>query len=331
MVFIPEEHYLWDFWLVSPREWKDTRALYHLYYLQAPRSLHDPDLRHGVATVGYAVSPDLRRWIHCGTVLEAGLPGSWDDRAIWTGSVTTRDGLAYMFYTGLSQAEQAPVQRIGLAISTDLEHWERHPNNPLLEVDTRWYEPQSVEQGGIQTWRDPYVVYASEEQAYYMFLSARVNEGSYDGRAVIGLARSTNLLSWEMLPPVSIPGDFAEMEVPQVVPLNGRYYLLFCATRHAEARTSPLKSDSWAGTHYLVADKLTGPYRQLSDEPLVADAPGTYYAGKLIRVEAGSLSFMAWRQWDEVGNFYGGLSNPAEMYVLPDGRLYVDQQQLWAV
>ncbi len=327
MVFTPEEHYLWDFWLVSPHEWRDACALYHLYYLQAPRSLHDPDLRHRVATVGHAVSPDLRWWMHCGTVLEAGLPGSWDDRAIWTGSVTVRDDLAYMFYTGLSQAEQAPVQRIGLAISADLEHWERHPGNPLLEVDTRWYEPQSVEQWGTQTWRDPHVVYASDEKAYYMFLSARVNEGSYDGRAVIGLARSTDLLSWEMLPPVSIPGDFTEMEVPQVVPLNGRYYLLFCATRHGAAHAGK----GWAGTHYLVADTLTGPYRQLTDEPLVADAPGTYYAGKLVPGSEGALFFMAWRQWDEEGNFSGSLSDPADVQVLPDGRLHVDQQQLWAV
>ena len=327
MVFIPEEHYLWDFWLVSPQEWVDAHALYHLYYLQAPRSLHDPNLRHSVATVGHAVSRDLRRWVHRGTVLEAGRPGSWDDRAIWTGSVTIRDNLAYMFYTGLSQAERAPVQRIGLALSSDLVHWERHPGNPLLEVDTRWYEPQSVEQGGIQTWRDPHVVYASDEKAYYMFLSARVNEGSYDGRAVIGLARSTNLLSWEMLPPVSIPGDFMEMEVPQVVPLNGRYYLLFCATRHGVAHAG----NGWAGTHYLVADRLTGPYRQLTDEPLVADAPGTYYAGKLVLGSEGTLFFMAWRQWDEEGNFSGSLSDPAEVHILPDGRLQVDQQQLWAV
>ena len=35
MVFIPEQHYLWDFWLVSPHEWGDPRAPYHLYYLAA--------------------------------------------------------------------------------------------------------------------------------------------------------------------------------------------------------------------------------------------------------------------------------------------------------
>ena len=162
-----------------------------------------------------------------------------------------------------------------------------------------------------------------------MFLSARVNAGPPDGRGVIGLARSTDLLSWEVLPPVSVPGDFSELEVPQVVPLNGRYYLLFCAARHAAARLSHRQGSGWSGTHYLVASKLTGPYRQLTEEPLVADASGTYYAGKLVRDSAGELSFMAWRQWDERGNFCGGLSDPAAVHILPGGRLHVDSQQLW--
>lgn len=329
MVFIPEQHYLWDFWLVSPHEWRDEYPLYHLFYLQAPRSLHDPNVRHGMATVGHAVSHDLRHWVHRGTVLEAGSPGSWDDRAIWTGSVTIRNGRAYMFYTALSTADQTAVQRIGLAVSSDLVHWERHPDNPLLTVDTRWYESQSTELMGTQTWRDPHVVYHSDEQVYYMFLSARVNKGSHDGRGVIGLARSADLLSWEILPPVSIPGDFTEMEVPQVVSLRGRYYLLFCATRHAALRLSHMKGGGWIGTHYLVADTLTGPYHSLTDDPLVADATGMYYAGKLVQGKLGDLFFMAWRQWDEEGNFYGGLSDPAEVHILPDGRLQVQSQQLW--
>jgi beta-fructofuranosidase len=162
-----------------------------------------------------------------------------------------------------------------------------------------------------------------------MFLTARVNAGTSDGRGVIGLARSTDLLSWEVLPPVSLPGNFTEMEVPQVVALNSRYYLLFCATRHAAARLSPGEGRGWAGTYYLVADKLTGPYRPLTDEPLVADATGTYYAGKLVRDNAGGLYFIAWRQWDEEGNFCGGLSDPAPVHVLPDGRLQIDPKQLW--
>ena len=331
MAFLPEQHYMWDFWLVTPQEWGDGEALYHLYYLQAPRTLSDPNDRHVQATVGHAVSHDLRQWVQRGTVLEAGQQGSWDDRAIWTGSVTVRNKLAYMFYTGISQAEQGPVQRIGLAISNNLEDWIRSPDNPRLEVDARWYELQSAAQLEAQAWRDPCVVYSSEEQAYYMFLTARVKEGPADGRGVIGLARSTDLLRWEVLPPVSTPGDFSEMEVPQVVALNGRYYLLFCAARHAASRLAKSGNTAWYGTHYLVSDKLTGPYYSLTDEPLVADAAGTFYAGKLVRDKSGALFFMAWRQWDAGGVFYGGLTDIAPVQILSDGRLQVDSQQLWNV
>ncbi|HEY6409617.1 MAG TPA: hypothetical protein VIY29_19330, partial [Ktedonobacteraceae bacterium] len=84
----------------------------------------------------------------------------------------------------------------------------------------------------------------------------------------------------------------------------------------------------WSGTHYLVADELTGPYSPLTGEPLVADAAGTYYAGKLVLNRAGALFFMAWRQWDEEGNFCGGLSEIAAVHILPDGRLQVDLEQL---
>jgi beta-fructofuranosidase len=161
-----------------------------------------------------------------------------------------------------------------------------------------------------------------------MFLSARVNVGPLDGRGVIGLARSTDLLSWEVLPPISIPGDFTEMEVPQVVPLNGRYYLLFCTSRHASVRLSKKGINSWLGTHYLVSNNVTGPYLPLTDEPLMADAMGTYYAGKLVRGIRGELNFMAWRQWDEKGNFCGGLSKIAPVHILPDGRLHIEPKQL---
>ncbi len=83
------------------------------------------------------------------------------------------------------------------------------------------------------------------------------------------------------------------------------------------------------GTHYLVASKLTGPYLSITDEPLVADAAGTYYAGKLVTVVGGDLNFIAWRQWDEKGNFCGGLSDIAPVHVLSDGRLQVDPERLW--
>lgn len=112
--------------------------------------------------------------------------------------------------------------------------------------------------------------------------------------------------------------------------LNERFYLLFCAARHSATRLAHQEDRGWSGTHYLVADKLTGPYHSLTNEPLVADATGTFYAGKLVRDIEGDLYFMAWRQWDEKGNFCGGLSDIARVHILPDGRLQVDARQLWS-
>ncbi len=48
------EHWLWDFWFAQDGD--DV----HLFHLQAPRSLGDPALRHANATIGHAVSRDLR-------------------------------------------------------------------------------------------------------------------------------------------------------------------------------------------------------------------------------------------------------------------------------
>ena len=347
MVFVPADRYLWDFWL-APRRPGSTDP-YRLFYLQAPRDLPDPELRHGVATVGQAVSRDLVHWEERGTALEAGPAGSWDDRAIWTGSIVERDGMFHWFYTGIGRRDW--VQRIGLATSDDpdLERWERHPSNPLLEADPRWYEKQVAGLWPAEACRDPWLVWAPDEAVYYMLYTAREREpdpsspdagtaasperavGPMDGRGVIGLARSTDLVEWEPLPPLVAPGEFGEMEVPQVVHLDDRWYLLFCTAKHAAdrlARTGP--TGRWFGTHYLVADDLLGPYRLLTDEPLVGDEAGSYYAGRIVDDPDGRPVFLAWRQWSIVGTFLGGLSDPSPVRVLADGRLEVESAMLWS-
>ena len=55
--------WLWDFWLA------DDGDRYHLYFLQAPRALGDPGLRHVNARVGHAVSADLVDWDYLGVCL----------------------------------------------------------------------------------------------------------------------------------------------------------------------------------------------------------------------------------------------------------------------
>ena len=54
-MFVPRiaDQWIWDSWIA------DDGELFHLFFLQAPRSLVDPDLRHTSARIGHATSTDL--------------------------------------------------------------------------------------------------------------------------------------------------------------------------------------------------------------------------------------------------------------------------------
>ena len=97
------DHWLWDFWFA-----RDDEEI-HVFYLQAPRSLGDPELRHVNATIGHAVSRDGRRWRVLPDALGRGPEGAFDDLATWTGSVVRYDGRRHLFYTGISRADGVAV------------------------------------------------------------------------------------------------------------------------------------------------------------------------------------------------------------------------------
>src|SRR3954452_16296261 len=169
------DHWLWDFWFATDGD--DV----HVFYLQAPRSLGDPELRHHHATIGHAVSADLRTWRTLPDALGPGAPGAFDDLATWTGSVLRHDGRWHLFYTGVSRAEDGRVQRVGRASSGDLARWERH--GPVLEADPRWYE-KLADGEGEEHWRDPWVVRDDETGRFHMLLTARAHHGPLDARGV---------------------------------------------------------------------------------------------------------------------------------------------------
>src|SRR5919107_3609452 len=88
------DRWVWDFWLV--RDGTD----YHAFYLQAPRSLGDPELRHLNASVGHAASKDLRHWRGLPDALSAGPAGGWGERAGWDRMVGPGKGRGAKFFTG---------------------------------------------------------------------------------------------------------------------------------------------------------------------------------------------------------------------------------------
>ncbi len=305
---------IWDFWL-APR--MAPANSFHIFFLQAPRSIPDPEDRHNLATIGHAVSSDLRDWKYLGTALEPGPPGAWDDYTTWTGS-TIRDGsLWWTFYTGRNRAESGRIQRIGAATSPDLGEWTRLESE-LLVADQRWYHTWNHEGDFPEDCRDPWVIRHDGE--WLMYFTASSTTEPRDSRGVVGLARSPDLRRWEHLGPLQTPRQFGEIEVPQVLTLGGKWILLFCTAQHSDMQQS--LGTSWNGSHYLVGDSPMGPFQLTMSQPLLADGSGTLYAARIIADPwLPAPVILAWRKWDEAGNFAGDLIDPIPLLIGPRGEL----------
>lgn len=296
------DKWVWDFWFA------EDGGTTHVFYLQAPRALGDPDLRHRHATLGHAVSSDLRRWTVLPDPLPASPAGAWDDLATWTGSVIARGGTWYLLYTGISTNDRGLVQRIGVATSWDLERWERYGDAPVLEADPTWYEPLDVTVWPDQAWRDPWVFRDPDGNRYHALITARSGTGPADARGVIGHAVSSDLLSWEVRPPLDSPAGFGQLEVPQVVE-DGDTALLVFSTARAQlsaGRRRTVGDGLGTGTYVCRGPGPLGPFAVPETTPLL---PATdLYSGKLVR-RGGGWFLMGFVDTVD-GDFVGEISDP---------------------
>ena len=309
--------WIWDFWLV----WENGR--HHVFYLQAPRSPGRPALRHHQASVGHAASADLRSWHVLADALQPGPPGRWDDLAIWTGSVINHGDRWYMLYTGINKAESGLVQRIGLAVSDDLLHWEKHPANPVLHADPRWYELLDLDRWRDQSWRDPWLFKHPDDGSFHALITARSRTGAPGGAGVVGHARSDDMVEWEVLPPLTEQGRAAQLEVPQLVKLNGRYQLLVSCLAE-DHFPSELNGPSQTGTFIYSAEEILGLYAYTGGPIAAPDGPlGPLYAGKLVETHGGAWYFMAFRG-DGDRSFTGELTDPLPVRHHHDGRIVIN-------
>ena len=313
------DHWTWDFW--TAQDGPDT----HLYFLKAPRSLGDPDLRHHNARVGHAVSRDLREWTVLEDALGPGPAGAWDDLATWTGSVVRDADGWWMFYTGVGTDSDGLRQRIGRAHSTDLLTWTKDPG---FVLDA----PQMFEQLDTSVWpdlcwRDPCVFADAEHGGWAMLVTARMPDGPVDARGAVALLRSEDLCDWRPVGPVTPRGDWGHMEVPQVVEVGGRHRLVFCAYAACTSAERQARVGRVTGTHYLVGDGVTGPFAPESDALFAADEQGSLYAGKVITDPlTGGPALLAFLQFDAHGTFIGGLSDPVPIDITPDGLLRLSRR-----
>lgn len=301
MVFKLKDSWVWDFWLA------DDGSTFHMYFLHAPKSLGNPELRHRNARIGHATSTDLITWKSHGVVLQPGDSEAFDATSTWTGSVLQGpDGLWHMFYTGSRFHENHNVQAIGVATSPDLHSWTKQPTT-VLAADPRWYEKYGDSTWKEEAWRDPWVFADPAGDGWHMLVTARANHGDDDNRGVVGYATSRDLKHWVIQPPLSQPGaGFGHLEVLQPAVVDGRTILLFsCGVDTLSAS----KADGFVGGGIwsLETAQITGPF-DLAAAQIVTTAP--LYSGRLIQDRAGRWMMMACHDANSDGSFEGIVSDP---------------------
>lgn len=258
----------------------------HLYHLTLPN--HD--------LVGHAVSRDGIVWEPRAPVLRAGDPGEVDDDQIWTMGIATAGGRHHMLYTALDRAGGGRAQRTALAVSDDLVRWNKR--GAVAEADPERYE---TEGGPWVSWRDPKPVEHGDE--WLAPICARDLRSPWLRRGAVGLLRSTDLETWTVEAPILSPRRFFDVECPQLLERDGRWYLI--------ASVIDDRSIRW-----WVADDPRGPFRTPADNVLV---PRGGYAGRVVRWQGEDLLFVV-HEREEPGRLHKVLGSPQRLGYDGEGR-----------
>ena len=149
-------------------------------------------------------------------------------------------------------------QRIGLAQSADLTHWEKYAGNPLIPIDKKRYEALDKQIWYEETWRDPWVF--EWEGEYHALITARVPYGEPRSRGVVAHAVSKDFFHWKVEESVTDAGEFAYLEVPQVARIGTHWYLFFSVekSRFSQQRSEREGIRAQTGTHYLFGERSFG-------------------------------------------------------------------------
>ncbi len=248
LFFTPKTGYAGDF---VPFYQNGSFRLFYLHDFRNPEA-------YGDGMPWYRV--DTKDFIHFEPEKEMLKKGGMEeqDLYVFTGSVIEKDGQYHIFYTGHNPRimDRWPVQGIMHAVSSDLERWEKRPEDTFFS-DNGIYERND--------WRDPFVFYNEEKTEYWMLAAARVKDGPERRRGCTALCVSKDLVSWEIRQPFWSPGLWFTPECPDLFKMGDWWYLI----------TSEFTDRNV--TRYRMARSLEGPWLKPEIDTLDARA---FYAAK---------------------------------------------------
>jgi hypothetical protein len=157
-------------------------------------------------------------------------PGFFDRSHVWAPSIVERDGVYYMFYTGVSDSAgvDSSYQRLGLATSVDLVHWNRL-DQPIFDfTQVPWATGDST---NAAPFRDPFVMQDPTTSGRWL-MAYSTAPASDPGGMIVGLASSDgDFAAWQDLQPLWITQRAYtfndQVESPHLFEHDGLWYLFF--------------------------------------------------------------------------------------------------------
>jgi len=230
--YAPRGYYLKDFCIIH------TNGVFHLFHIAGTPGV-SCCLPGNEIWFGHAATKDFLYWRTMDPCFYI-QPGAWDEGHVFAPTVLQKKDTFWMFYTGCAIDN---TQRIGAAISADLQNWQRVTDKPVIRPEEFDWAFCPTEKGAAC--RDPHVCKWDGE--YSMYFTAVTKQG----RACVGRAASTDLVDWVDKGPAYIGSTLAHCESSNVQEYEGKF-MLFFGGHH----------EFWV---YVVSDN---PYRWPNQEPI---------------------------------------------------------------
>lgn len=253
----------------------------HCFYLTCPVEKE----RHTVWEIAHATSGDLINWRKHGIVVKQGHEGEWDCHCLSMGSIIERNGRYWMAYTG---EWNAPIVKIGIAVSDDLFHWEKVSYNPILTPSEALFSTQGRGIRKFCHWRDPKLM--EYEGKIYALICATSKKAPIDACGAVAICQTEDMQNWDVTGEVSVESVCQELECPQIYYINGVYVLLFSCFKElfSEDIIRKYGNKLRQTSYYMVSNSIWGPYKFVPDfELLPADCTdvnqNVQYANQLIK------------------------------------------------
>lgn len=174
-----------------------------------------------VNTVGHATTEDLINWKVEPPVVSVD-EHTFEDYQVWSPGVAFRDGVYYMYYTGVNENV---AQAICLATSGDLYNWKKYENNPVLK-------PGPWCPWGEDHWSDcrDSMVFVDDGGKAYMYYCTSTEKGP-----AVGVASSVDMVSWHDEGAYEFDICDIALESPFVLKHSGKYYMFYTNCNHGTA------------------------------------------------------------------------------------------------